>query len=243
MSTKALQILVVEVHDAIRESVVAAMRAIGHSARGQANVHAAMEEISSHPTDIVILATSGDESIELLKAIRSSFPAVGILVISPLNRSSDKADGYSNGADIYLVKPVSDEEIGAAVTSIARRVRPIPLAASLAEVPLDSPYVLHKPTLQLIGPNAFAHVSDMEQQILIAFAQASDHRIELAQMLQLNSKKGIEPSKATMEVQIVRLRKKLESIGAPAHSIKSIRGTGGYQLCVPLLVKSQFATL
>jgi DNA-binding response OmpR family regulator len=46
-------------------------------------------------------------------------------------------------------------------------------------------------------------------------------------------------SKTTLEVQIVRLRKKLEQAGASAPNIKSIRGMG-YQLCVPIVVNKDF---
>lgn len=237
MPTKTLQILVVEAHDAQRESLIAALHAVGHAARGQADAHATVADISGNPTDIVLFAASGDDGPTLLRALRSIFPAIGILVLSPLSRSSDKAASYSNGADIYLVKPASDEEIAAAVTAIARRVRPHLPAGKHDGVPLDSPYVLLRHSLQLLGPHALTHVSDMEEQILSAFAQASGQRLELAQMLAISSKKGIEPSKGALEVQIVRLRKKLAFIGAPAPTIKSIRGSG-YQLCVSLAVES-----
>lgn len=240
MSTKALQILVIEVYDSLRESVVAALHAKGHATRGQAHAHLALADISRQPTDIVVLAAIGGESLELLKTLRSAFPEIGILVVSPSCRSSDKANCYSNGADIYLVKPASTEELGAAVAAIARRLRPHRPLHHHVEASLNGSCVLHKLTLQLIGPSGLIHVSDIEQQILSAFAQAPSHRIEHAQMFEICGKKGVEPSKAAIEVQIARLRKKLESAGASAPTIKSIRGIG-YQLCVPLTVQPVYS--
>lgn len=223
----------------MRESTVVALQAMGHAARGNGELSATLADLAAHPTDIVVLASGESDGYTLLKSIRNAHPTIGILVISALGRSRDKVDGYSNGADIYLIKPASNKEIGAAIRAIARRVNPALEADQTDGAHLGSPYILHTRSLQLIGPCALAHVSDTEQQVLSAFSKASDHRLDLAQLREITGKHGVEPSKATLEVQMVRLRKKLETIGAHAPTIKAIRGSG-YQLCVPLVVNSQF---
>ena len=55
-------------------------------------------------------------------------------------------------------------------------------------------------------------------------------------MLELSGRPADEHGKRALEVQIVRLRKKLEQSGARGPSIKSIRGSG-YQLCVQIALR------
>jgi DNA-binding response OmpR family regulator len=94
-------------------------------------------------------------------------------------------------------------------------------------------------TLQLEGQAAVVDVSDIECCLLSALAAAPQQRLRTARLMEIAGRNSTEPTKSTLEVQIVRLRKKLEKAGALAPCIKAIRGTG-YQLCVPLTVTNPF---
>ncbi|MDP1526103.1 MAG: helix-turn-helix domain-containing protein [Rhodocyclaceae bacterium] len=101
---------------------------------------------------------------------------------------------------------------------------------------LSSPSLALNPgTLQLGGPLGWVDVSDPECTLLKAFAHSSNQRITTDVMLDLVGKAANDLGKRALEVQIVRLRKKLQLAGAPAPTIKSIRGTG-YQLCIPVQI-------
>lgn len=95
---------------------------------------------------------------------------------------------------------------------------------------------LNPSTLQLGGPLACVDVSDHDCSLLRAFVDSAGHRLETAALLALTDRAGMLGKRA-LEVRIVRLRKKLAQAGAPAPTIKSIRGVG-YQLCVPLAISS-----
>ena len=101
---------------------------------------------------------------------------------------------------------------------------------------------LNTATLQLQGPQASVNVSDAECLLLAAFAQSAEQRLCIEKMISIVARGGAAVSKTTLEVQIVRLRKKLEQAGALAPNIKSIRGLG-YQLCVPIIVNKDFRSL
>ena len=72
-----------------------------------------------------------------------------------------------------------------------------------------------------------------ESALLRAFSLAADHRLENWQLLELLDKSAAQDPKAALELQIVRLRKKLIEAGAPAGAIKAIRAWG-YKLCQPI---------
>ena len=94
---------------------------------------------------------------------------------------------------------------------------------------------LNPQTLQLGGIQGWVDISDPECQLLRTFAASDQQRLETSHMLDLVGKFG-DHGKRALEVQIVRLRKKLEQAGANAPTIKSIRGYG-YQLCIPLQIQ------
>ncbi len=95
--------------------------------------------------------------------------------------------------------------------------------------------VLNPRTLQVIGPAGPVDVSDAECCLLNAFMAAPGARCAIAALLNALQRPADEEglAKRSLEVMIVRLRKKLVAAGAAEPTIKSIRGYG-YQLCVGL---------
>ena len=94
-------------------------------------------------------------------------------------------------------------------------------------------------TLQLYGPLGGVDVTDPECLLLKALAAGIEQRVDTPRMLKYVGKSDDAAAKRALEVQLVRLRKKLARAGAPAPTIKCIRGQG-YQLCVPLAIHSSF---
>jgi DNA-binding response OmpR family regulator len=111
---------------------------------------------------------------------------------------------------------------------------------TVPQPPLDAPgpvnLCLDLRTLQLGGPHGWVGVSDPECRLLKAFTASTDQRIDAALLLEHAGKRDDAAAKRALGVQLVRLRKKLAKVGAPAPTIKSIRGQG-YQLCVSLEIR------
>jgi two-component system OmpR family response regulator len=133
--------------------------------------------------------------------------------------------GYESGTDIYLTKPTTMDELGAAVQALARRLRPA--AQTSAVLKLD----LHK--LSLAGQQGQINLSAHEASLLAAFARAPGQRLENWQLITLLGKSDI--SKAGLEMQIARLRKKLVQVSVDEHPIKVIRQVG-YQMSIEVQV-------
>ncbi|MFA7242201.1 MAG: response regulator transcription factor [Sulfuricellaceae bacterium] len=228
-----LNIIVVEDHDELREVTVEALGNLGHVVRGVDCAEALDDELGAFRADILLLDLNlpGEDGISLARRIREALPEVGIIMVTARRQVRDKIEGYGSGADIYLTKPTSVEELDAAIQALSRRVRPAPALVT-------GHLRLNPATLQLSGPRSTIDVSDQECSLLIAFSKARDHRLENWQIIELSGKPFEEFSKSALEVQIVRLRKKIENAGAPPPTIKAIRGAG-YQLCCPLMVSKE----
>lgn len=224
-----MNIVVVEDHDDLREVTVSALGARGYRAYGVNCAEELGDEFGGLAADVIILDLTlpGEDGISLSRRLRATNPDLGIIMLTARDKAEDVATGYRSGADIYLTKPSSIEAMDAAIQALARRSEGNDAEAS---------YILKQSTRGLHGPAADVDLSSLEYRLLAALAQAKDLFLESWQLIELSGKHATDGSKHTLEVQITRLRKKLEQVGAPAPTVKSIRGAG-YQLCVPVIIR------
>jgi DNA-binding response OmpR family regulator len=222
-----LNIIVVEDHDDLREITVETLRAIGHQVVGVDCAEALVEIADTMHVDLMLLDLNlpGEDGISLARRIRQGQPGIGIIMLTARGKVLEKMQGYESGTDIYLTKPTTMDELGAAVQALARRLRPA--AQTSAALKLD----LHK--LTLTGQQSQINLSAHEASLLAAFARAPGQRLENWQLITLLGKSDI--SKAGLEMQIARLRKKLVQVSVYEHPIKVIRQVG-YQMSIEVQV-------
>jgi DNA-binding response OmpR family regulator len=224
-----LNIIVVEDHDALRKITVDTLCGMGHEVIGVDCAEAIDDEVATFPADLMIIDLNlpGEDGISLARRLRTAQPNIGIIMLTARRQIDDKRTGYENGADIYLTKPTSIVELGAAVESLGRRVKRSAEAQPTWQLSLSN--------LCLHGPEASVDLSAYESAMLASLARASGQRLAYWQLIELAGKPETEVSKSTLEVQVVRLRKKMVQAGAGDQPIKAVRGHG-YQLCVKLIV-------
>jgi DNA-binding response OmpR family regulator len=227
-----LKIIVVEDHDALREMTVEALCEQGHHAIGVDSAEALPDWLGMPPDVMVIdLNLPGEDGISLSRRVRAAQPGIGIIMLTARSQTAEKTLGYQSGADIYLTKPTSVEELSAALQAVARRLKP----AGAVPAERVCAYTLDVQRLMLSGPQAQVSLNALEAAVVSALASALWQRLENWQLLKLLSKSEASYTKARLEVLIFRLRKKLVQAGADEHAIKVIRQVG-YQLGVAVRV-------
>ena len=227
-----LKIVVIEDHDALREMTVQALKELGCVAVGVSSAEE-FDEVADTFTDIYVIDLNlpGEDGVSLSKRIRAASPHSGIIIISARKLMHEKLAAYESGADFYLTKPTSLQELGAVILAFKRRSR-----GALEDN--EQSFKLDTSAMRLYaGANAEEGVplSHHEVLILSALAKAANNRLESWQLIQVSESNRAAVSKSTLEVQILRLRKKMTQVGASQGAIKGIRGHG-YQLCVPLVI-------
>jgi DNA-binding response OmpR family regulator len=227
-----LKIIVVEDHDALREMTVEALCEQGHQAIGVDCAEALPDWLGMPPDVMVIdLNLPGEDGISLSRRARAAQPGIGIIMLTAHSQTSEKTLGYQSGADIYLTKPTSVEELSAALQAVARRLKP----ADAVPAERVWSFTLDMQRLVLSGPQAQVGLNALEAAVVSALASALWQRMENWQLLKLLAKSEASYTKARLEVLIFRLRKKLVQAGADEHAIKVIRQVG-YQLGVAVRV-------
>lgn len=219
--THSLHIIVVEDNDSLREATVDFLRSQGHVVTGVV----CAEDVDDTPTDslpdlyLIDINLPGENGFLLAERIRRSQPLAGIVLMTARGELGDRLEGYSAGADNYLVKPVDKAELLACISSLARRIK------VSAPAPREG-LVLDMQSLRLSGPLGQATLTPGEGLLLAAFSRAAGQQLERWQAMQLldPQDRGLVP--ANLEMRISALRRKLANCGAPESAIRTLRGFG-----------------
>jgi DNA-binding response OmpR family regulator len=227
-------ILVVDDEPGIIEIASAYLRRDGFTVRTATTGRRALDAVTTQLPDLVVLDlmlpdVSGEDVCVALRR-RSSVP---ILMLTAKSAEADRLRGLALGADDYLVKPFSPRELVARVRAILRRVpgSPEPAADLLVldggrlEVDLAAHETRIGGTPVALTATEFRLLAALCRQPRRAFS-----RFELLQLLQGEEVEGFE---RTVDVHVMRLRKKLDD-AAPgaAEYVTTVYGVG-YRLDEP----------
>jgi DNA-binding response OmpR family regulator len=225
-----LNIVVVEDNDDLREALVEVLTGLGHRVLGLSRAEDLVDEGEQAPIDLLVvdLNLPGEDGVSLSRRLRRTQPGLCILMVTARDTLRDKVAGYEAGADIYLTKPVSIEELSAAVQSLGRRLR-------ATRVPPDSQATLSLQVAELRaqGPGGQVELSAVEVALLTALARAPGQRLAYRQLLEIMTPDMEHASLSNLAVRMTRLRKKLCDVGFNGQTLQVIRHEG-YQLCLPV---------
>lgn len=193
------------------------------------------QALKKRTADVLILDLNlpEEDGISIVKRIRTSLPAVRILILTARTMSSDKVMGYESGADVYMTKPARPAELAAALRNLYGRMAP---------TPVQDRWVLNTKMMTLqfnkLPPIALTF---MENEILkiLALNQGSVHSETIQTLLLddgLDGEEGSARFKFRLEVLISRLRAKLKPHIGEINPIKSVRGKG-YQISFELQIQ------
>lgn len=227
------RIAVIEDNTDLNGILVNALRSAAFDATGHASVEA-FEQTGERPHIFLLdLNLPGEDGLSFARRLRrDAGEDVGIVMLTARNEMDERRSGYDSGADIYLTKPSSVDEILGALQALSRRIRTggAP-AGDGAAVPV---LTLSPRKLELTGPAGSVPVSAAEAAVLAYCAADPEGRISLAAFAGIVPE-GAGLSKVAIELKIVRLRKKLAAAGFDGRSIGSVRNYG-YQLLLPVVV-------
>ncbi|MDE3154646.1 MAG: response regulator transcription factor [Acidobacteriota bacterium] len=131
MSTEPARVLVVDDEPALQRTLGPLLRSRGYEVTIAGNGAEALAALATEGPHVVILdlGLPDIEGTELCRRIRVSSPAP-IIVLSARGQETDKVLALDNGADDYVTKPFSPEELLARVRVALRRIRQEPVGSS-----------------------------------------------------------------------------------------------------------------
>jgi DNA-binding response OmpR family regulator len=222
-----LNIVIVENQDASREALVNATREAGHFVLGAECSESLDDLLVNNRFDLFIIDAylPGEESISVVKRMRKAYPETFIMMMTSRDVEKERIVAYENGVDLFLPKATSLAEFQAAVASFNRR-KQMHAEQNSEHLRLDLKRLL------LTG-DCDISLGKSEVLILKGFAEAPNHRLTHWRLLELMGKEVNQRNHATLQVTMLRIRKKLAAVGANGDAIKALSGQG-YQLVYPI---------
>lgn len=224
-----LNIVVIEDNDNLRGSIARALSQAGHNVSDVESAEAFVEQKEMAFPDLLLIDLNlpGEDGLSLTSRMRMLQPGVGIIVLTGRNGALDKQSGYESGADIYLTKPITPEELTAAVHALERRLTPRP---GNFDITIDP--VLNS----LHGPAGRVRLSGNELGVLIGLSRAQGRKLETWQIAELIGDEEMLPERNSLNVTIFRINNKLKQVGSGVRGIHAIRNWG-YQLVIGIGVQ------
>lgn len=180
--------------------------------------------------DLIVLdlMLPGEDGLQLCRRVRQELP-IPILMLTALSGEADRILGLEIGADDYLTKPFSPRELVARIKAILRRAA----AANAEERDRPLSYAFGGWTLEigkrhLRSPDGtLLPLTSGEFDLLLAFAEHPQRVLSRDQILDLTRGRSTVLFDRSIDVQVSRLRKKIEVDPNMPELIKTVR-SGGY---------------
>jgi two-component system, OmpR family, response regulator len=186
--------------------------------------------ISQSPVDLVVLdlMLPGEDGLTLARWLREE-SSVGIIILTGRGETVDRIIGLEMGADDYLPKPFHLRELLARVKSVLRRVsgRTPERAPAHRLQARFAGWHLDLASRELFAPSGMeVRLTTGEFDLLAAFVNNSNQVLTRDRLLDLARNREAGPFDRTIDVQVGRLRRKLEDDPQKPSMIKTVRGSG-----------------
>lgn len=191
-----------------------------------ANAGEARRKLAGLEFDLIILDVMmpGEDGVALTKSLRKDRD-VPILMLTALSETENRVTGLEAGADDYLPKPFDPRELVLRVSNILRRGGQ-PAAPKLEQV-VFGPYTFQIPRRELKKAGQLLKLTDREREIMAIFAERAGETIPRHELVSNDGEVG----ERTIDVQINRLRRKIERDPSNPIWLQTVRGIG-YRLSV-----------
>lgn len=224
-------ILVVDDDREIRDLVARFLSKHGYRVDTAADGRAMMQALVDGRFDLVVLdlMLPGEDGLSLCRRLRadSNLP---VIMLTAIGEETDRIIGLEMGADDYLAKPFNPRELLARIKAVLRRTGGPPRSDEPAvdQVLAFDGWRLDLARRELRSPDdVLVPLTGGEFDLLAAFATHAKRVLSREQLLDLTRGRAAVPFDRSIDVQLSRLRRKIEADPREPVMIKTVRG-GGY---------------
>lgn len=217
-----MRILLAEDDKKLRAHVAASLRAAGHAVDETGDGEEARWMLQEYTFDAAVLdiGLPGYDGIRVTRFARSIGSKAAILIATARGDVRDKVMGLDSGADDYIVKPFSTEELLARLRALSRRSRPdLADILRIADLEVD----LRSHTARRAGKEI--ELTNREFALLAALAEASPRPLSKTTLTERVWDRHFDSGTNVLNVYVNYLRKKVDSPGC-VPLVHTLRGVG-----------------
>jgi len=212
-------LLVVDDDDRLRDLLKRYLMREGHDVTTAKDAAAARRFLQTMTFDLIVLDVMmpGEDGLSLLKALRQEIDTP-VILLTARGQPAERIEGLKLGADDYLPKPFEPEELTLRIGSILKRAAP---ETPIEEVRLSG-MVFHVGKGELRRDGRLVRLTESETQLLSILASRAGDAISRQELAALTAA-GVERS---VDVQVTRLRRKIERDPREPVHLQTVRGVG-----------------
>ena len=196
-----------------------------------------LEVLGGQVVDLVVLdlRLGGDDGMQLLRQLRAH-SQIPVIILTGRAEEADRVMGLELGADDYLTKPFSPRELLARIRTVLRRTH---AGQEVHGAPVCRAYRIPGWELNLrtrkltAADGSQVPLSNGEFNLLAALLSTANRVVTRDQLIEMSRRYDNEVYDRAVDVQILRLRRKLERNPAEPQIILTERGAG-YRIAVPV---------
>jgi two-component system phosphate regulon response regulator OmpR len=196
------------------------------------NAAEARERVAESVPDVAVLDINmpGENGLSLARALREAHPRLAVLMLTTAGEAIDRIVGLEMGADDYVAKPFELRELLARVRAVLRRLQvtaaPVP-AAGEAERIAFGPCQLDLDQRKLFGADgAEIDITAAEFDLLALFARHPNRPLNRDQIMEQAHNRGWDVFDRSIDLRVMRLRRKVERNPDKPEVIKTVRNVG-----------------
>ncbi len=215
-------ILVVDDDDRLRRLLQRYLAENGFRVTMAENAADARAKMRSVQPDLMVLDVTmpGETGLDLTETLRRERSDLPILLLTARGAPEDRIAGFEAGADDYLGKPFDPYELVLRIRAMLRRVAPVEPAGPVSLGPLS----FDVERAELAGPEGVVHLTGGEAALLALLARTPGDvlsREAIGQALGMD-----EAGERAIDVQVTRLRRKIEADPREPRFLHTVRGRG-----------------
>jgi DNA-binding response OmpR family regulator len=222
-------ILVVDDETDVRDVVQEYFQAHGYAALGADGAEAARALAGKHAIDLALIDIHmpGEDGLSLARHLRERHAKLAIVMLTSAATVVDRIVGLEMGADDYVAKPFDPRELLARVKSVLRRTSPAGRAEIGAERVRIGRCVLDLSAQRLTDEHgAEVPMSPLEFDLLKALAAQPNRPLSRERILNATQQRDWDPYDRSVDLRIMRLRRKVEPDPEHPQFIKTLRNAG-----------------
>lgn len=223
MSVERSHILVVDDDKRLRELLRKYLSDNGYAVTAASDAGEARQHLGGLAFDLIVLdrMMPGESGLDLARWLRAESSSIPILMLTAMGEAADRIDGFEAGVDDYLAKPFEPRELLLRIASILRRV-PREIEPALAELRLG-PLVYDVARQELRRGHDIIYLTSAETALLAILAESPG---KTCSREELGNRTGNATNLRTVDVQVTRLRKKIEDDARTPRYLQTVRGIG-----------------
>jgi DNA-binding response OmpR family regulator len=222
-------ILIVDDEAEMREVLDEYFVAQGFATLSAENAVAARSLVARHPIDLALLDVNlpGEDGLSLARHLRERYARIAIVMLTCASAVVDRVVGLEVGADDYVPKPFDPRELLARVKSVLRRTSSDRRADAGAEQVRIGRCLLDLAAHRLLDEaGQDVPMSPLEFDLLKALARHPNRALSRERILNLSERRDWDPFDRSVDLRIMRLRKKIEPDPEHPQYIRTIRNEG-----------------